>query len=705
FFSDLKNTAVAALGRPFTLGMLYDSRQDKLIPGFTLWDSTTLKENTVVSPQHSSAFEVTASDSIEDKAELLNVETSLKASFLGGLVEVGGSAKYLTDTKKSQNQGRVTLQYKATTKSKQLSMVQLGKKNMQYTEVFEQQLATHVVTGILYGANAFFVFNSEKTQSSSVQDLQGNMEAVIKEIPTIVIEGQGDLQLTDEEKALTKNLSCNFHGDFNLESNPTTFEDAVKTYQQLPKLLAEQEEEAVPLKVWLMPLKNLDAKAAQLTNEISSGLVRKAQSALEELNETVMRCNDALEDKVVKQFPKIQNKVISFKKLCNDYALTLRQTMGKKLPSIRAGEEDESVLEKLFQDRHKSPFSNINLNKWMDSEEREISVMKACLAMMEGTKTTIVQSRKELEELIWAPQVKQALCLVFTSLDGSDPYLTTLDDYLKSPTNLDFKPPAGDQWYLSSEVTTQMREKAKEFFDFAKAMKKNDSMVFLAAAIAIEKFKGATIFHYKQGSRVTDDFSRPELPAVEMIMDKSDLILYACDLNFDPNTAHKYLKLSDGDKKATFRGSHSYPPHPEKFDYHTQVMCKEGLAGRHYWEVVWNGYVGVAVAYKSIGRKGESHSCMFGMAENSWSMLHSGSDMGDVFSAYHKALEASVTPDTYGNRRLGLFLDWQAGTLSYYSVSSDTLSHIYTFRTKFTEPLYPGFWIQAPSFSVSLCQV
>lgn len=179
----------------------------------------------------------------------------------------------------------------------------------------------------------------------------------------------------------------------------------------------------------------------------------------------------------------------------------------------------------------------------------------------------------------------------------------------------------------------------------------------------------------------------------------------ACDLNFDPNTAHKYLQLSDSDKKATFRGGHSYPPHPERFDYHTQVMCIEGLTGRHYWEVVWNGYISAAVAYKSVGRKGESYSCMFGVAENSWSMLHSGGDGGDVFSAYHKAMEASVTDDTYGNRRLGLFLDWQAGTLSYYSVSSDTLSHIYTFRTKFTEPLYPGFWIQAPSFSVSLCQV
>uniref|UniRef100_A0A0F8CVL2 Neoverrucotoxin subunit beta n=1 Tax=Larimichthys crocea TaxID=215358 RepID=A0A0F8CVL2_LARCR len=353
-----ENMKIAALGRPFTLGMLYDARKDKLIPGVTLWDGKTLQENTSESSQHSSAFQISASDSIESKSSLLDVEASLKASFLGGLIEVGGSAKYLNDTKKFKNQSRVTCQYKATTNFKQLSMAHLLTMDTEQADLIEKGFATHVVTGILYGAKAFFVFDSEKLEASSVQDIQGHMEAVVKKIPSLDIEGEADINLNDEEKALTEKFSCKFYGDFILESNPATFVDAVKTYVELPKLLGENGENSVPLMVWLMPLKNLDPKAAELMSGISVGLVRKAQDALEDLKEIEMRCNDSLDDGVAEHFSQIHKDLSSFKKSCNYYTSHLQQIMGKKFPLIREGKEDESSVEQVFEDRHGSPFSH-----------------------------------------------------------------------------------------------------------------------------------------------------------------------------------------------------------------------------------------------------------------------------------------------------------------------------------------------------------
>ncbi|XP_071380269.1 stonustoxin subunit alpha-like [Centroberyx affinis] len=694
--------AVAALGRPFTLGMLYDSRQDRVIPGFTLWDDKALEENTVDSPQQSSAFEIIASDTIEDKSSLLNVEASLKASFLSGLVEVGGSAKYLTDTKKFQNQSRVTLQYKATTKFKQLSVNNLGTKNMQCRDVVEKGLATHVVSGILYGANAFFVFDSDRLEGSNVQDIQGSMEVIIKKIPTVEIGG-----LTDEEKAMSNNFSCKFHGDFHLENNRTSFEDAVTTYQQLPKLLGESGENAVPLKVWLTPLKDLDPKAAQLFSEISVGLVRKAENALEGLSQLEMRFNDSLEDKVAKHFPQIHDKFSNFKKLCNDYTFTLRQTMAKKLPSIRGGEEDESALEKVFDDKDRSPFSNKNLSEWMDSKEKEINVLRSCVDMIEGTKAKIVKNRTELEREVLAPQVKNAICFVFTSLESSEPYLRVLADYLDSPksgSTQDVKTPRQDQW-CSCEVSANMREKAKAFSDFARAMKENNNFSFLVAAVENEKYKGASIYHYREGSLVTDDFSRPEIPAVETLKYKTDLLWYAFDLNMDSNTVERLLELSDGNKMAIFQGKHPYPDHPERFDYYQQVLCREGLTGQCYWEVEWIGFVSLAVAYKGMDRKGASGACLLGGSDKSWSLKYSNDGEGDVFSAFHDGKETPVTGSSAGIKRIGVYLDWPAGTLSYYRVSSNMLTHLHTFRTKFTEPLYPGFYIEIPSCYVFLCQV
>ncbi|KAI4795965.1 hypothetical protein KUCAC02_029534 [Chaenocephalus aceratus] len=179
---------------------------------------------------------MSASDSTESKSTMMDIEASLKVSFLSGLIEVGGSAKYLNNQKKLKNQSRVTFQYKATTNFKQLSIdhVTLDTEKM---EVIEKGLATHVVTGILYGADAFFVFDSEKLEASQVQKIEGSMQAVIKKIPTFDVEGKVDIKLTDEEKALTNKFSCKFYGDFILKINPATFQDAVQTYVELPQLL------------------------------------------------------------------------------------------------------------------------------------------------------------------------------------------------------------------------------------------------------------------------------------------------------------------------------------------------------------------------------------------------------------------------------------------------------------------------------------
>ncbi|KAK5905495.1 hypothetical protein CgunFtcFv8_001456 [Champsocephalus gunnari] len=254
---------VAALGRPFTLGMLYDARRDELVPGLRLWNDKTLEEKTTETPQPSNHFEMSASDSIESKTTLMDIEASLKVSFLSGLIEVEGSAEYLNDEKKFKNQSRVTLQYKATTKFKELFIDNLTLDTKQL-EVIEKGSATHVVTGILYGANAFFVFDSEKLEASQVKKIEGSMQAVIKKIPSFDVEGKVDIKLTDEEKALTDTFSCKFHGDFILESIPATFKEAVQTYVELPQLLGTDGENSVPVKVSLMSLKLFDPKAPEL---------------------------------------------------------------------------------------------------------------------------------------------------------------------------------------------------------------------------------------------------------------------------------------------------------------------------------------------------------------------------------------------------------------------------------------------------------
>lgn len=486
---------------------------------FTLWDRETIKRYSTRQNQASTTYEITTSDSIETKSSLLDVDTYSKTSWLCGLTEKSGSCSFLNDNKKFKNQSRVTLQFKATTAFERLAMTHLEAKTTQIQDVIKKSNATHVVTGIQYGVNAFFVFDSEKLESSSVQETKVHMQAAVKMIIVYSSEAKVDVKQSKEEKAVTDKFSCKFYGDFILDSNPSTFEDAVKTYSQLPKLLGGNGEKTVPVKVWLTPLKKLDPTAEEMKGEICVGLLRKAENALEIIKEMEMRCNDSLDEDVVQSFPQIHIKLKRFQNLCEDSGKKLRQAMMETFPSILEGKEDSS-LEKLLDDQEKSPFSLENLDKWLDNTEREINVIRSCVEAMKGIKIT--KDESEFDRAVLAQDVDDVLSFVFTSVETDDPYLDQMYKYLRCHDS--FTPPTKDHWFFSAEVVANLRQKAEEFCSIAKGLKSSSRFSFIVASETNKKYKGATIYHYRKGRRVTEEFSKPAVADVENIKDRQNLI-------------------------------------------------------------------------------------------------------------------------------------------------------------------------------------
>ena len=180
-----------SLGRPFNLGMLYDCRTEKLIPGITLWGSQKLKSASQVEKQPSSSYKVIAEDNIQEKSSTLGVGANLELSFLCNLVKVDGAAKYLGDYKSCQRQTRVTLQYTSITHFEQLTMDQIG--DIEFPEVLNDQDATHVVTGIQYGADAFFVFDRSLEGAEKIHEVHGKMEAAVRVLSKIISQVVGAL--------------------------------------------------------------------------------------------------------------------------------------------------------------------------------------------------------------------------------------------------------------------------------------------------------------------------------------------------------------------------------------------------------------------------------------------------------------------------------------------------------------------------------
>ncbi|XP_037545270.1 NACHT, LRR and PYD domains-containing protein 12-like [Nematolebias whitei] len=167
---------------------------------------------------------------------------------------------------------------------------------------------------------------------------------------------------------------------------------------------------------------------------------------------------------------------------------------------------------------------------------------------------------------------------------------------------------------------------------------------------------------------------------------KPGLRKYSCQLTVDINTLNTGLELSDDNRKvARVEKDQLYPDHPDRFEVCPQLLCSNDLAGRCYWEVEWRGTVYISVSYRGIGRKGAGNDCIFGENDQSWSLECSD----DGFSVSHNNTKSHFSSSA--SHRIAVYVDYSAGILFFYTISSDKLFQLHTFNATFTEPLYPGF--------------
>ncbi|RXN19674.1 stonustoxin subunit alpha-like protein [Labeo rohita] len=518
---------LAALGRPLFPGMLYDCRKDSLIPGVTLWDKKSLREDLDSRPQPMTDLKFSSSDSLSSKSNLLDVSASLKASFLGGLVEVGGSAKFLRNTKSSNQQSRVTMHYSETSRFEQLTMTQLGE--ITYPQVFDQKTATHVVTAVLYGAQAFMVFDRSFAEDENKQEIGGELNIMVKKIPGFSIEGKGAVKMTDEDKKVAENISCTFHGDFHLEQNPTTYMEALDVYKKLPTLLKENPQNAVPIKVWLYPLCLVDTKAAQLEREISTRLISNIGDMMEGLCEVERTCNDLCGRTEVNVFSDIKERLCLFQDSFSIYKMVFQKALARVLPAIRGGGMEKQSLEDILKIHSSSPFNADLLNQWLDDAKSELYLLNNHSKTL--NEINIVDS-DGLNAILLDPDIHATLCLTFTSLKYEDPYLSTLTAFLKSDK---FKELDGKQtllsvrsdirkWFKDPDVIVKMRENLHLFKRFSEANKNEKSVRFIISAISNPTIPGSSIYLYENGKLTDTKFqpvSKPPPPVVKNVLDST----------------------------------------------------------------------------------------------------------------------------------------------------------------------------------------
>ncbi|XP_005801081.1 tripartite motif-containing protein 16-like [Xiphophorus maculatus] len=165
---------------------------------------------------------------------------------------------------------------------------------------------------------------------------------------------------------------------------------------------------------------------------------------------------------------------------------------------------------------------------------------------------------------------------------------------------------------------------------------------------------------------------------------RDDFLQYSQEITLDPNTAQMNLLLSEGNRKVTLvKQSQFYPDHPERLSVKFQILSKQSLSQRCYWEVQWGGQGGrgsyVAVAYRDVYKT----DSVFGQNDKSWSLFCCPNN----HQFWYNSIRTSIPGSEFS--RVGVYLDQPAGTLSFYNVS-ENMTLIHRVQTSFTQPLYAG---------------
>ncbi|XP_063072446.1 cytolytic toxin-alpha-like isoform X2 [Engraulis encrasicolus] len=417
---------ISALGRPLDLGTLYNARTDQLIPGITLWSTEDMAKRTVVSPQPYTKFEFSSSESLRDKMKLLDVSASVKASFFCGLVEVGGSAKFLNQQTCSAQQCSVTLKYHVTTVFKELMMSELSAPTL---EAVKKTDATHVVSQVTYGAHALMEFENSVREEVSKRDVQLKLSQMVHQVPIIKVNSDGSLKMTEEDKDKVKDFRCHFFGDFRPTTLPLTFEEAVAVCKELPNLLGEHGEKAVPITVWLYPLSKLTGGESKLKRMISDMLVERLQLALDDLHQAEIRAHDLLEKSKAIKADDIVYKLESFQTSLKGFIPEFLRKMAVLIPAIRGGDLEDRALTDLLRSQHASGFGRAEMDRWLDGKETEIYVVTSHIRKL---RSDIKPQGSELDCFLMDPDVSEAYVFCFTSLRYPEQYLQKISQASKN---------------------------------------------------------------------------------------------------------------------------------------------------------------------------------------------------------------------------------------------------------------------------------
>jgi len=380
----------------FALGALYDERKQQVVLGQSPWSKATLEEKKFTKQIATSNFEVAVAESLHDRCNLMKIEGSLKVGIMCGLISIEGAGKFLNENKISKKISRVALYYEKQTKIEEIPMEVLDKP--EYPEIFKNDDATHVIVGVQYGGKAIFDFQKTFNTETEKCDAEGNLKAQIEKIPTVSIEVEGGGKYENNKTDQDTDIHCKYSGDFEVDQLPTTLDDAIQVYKDLPSKLSENDSKAVPMVAWLTPISYFYGEHQQkIATEIDEILLKKCFKFNAEMNDLMATTADLKNENIVQKFPSLLGHLdVFYSTILDPVDTTIKLKLKEIIPETRHGRKDASCIKHLLEEMYQSSYSPPRLKKWLDIKKEEISFLENLTSNLTGkTKIHLCSSEEE----------------------------------------------------------------------------------------------------------------------------------------------------------------------------------------------------------------------------------------------------------------------------------------------------------------------
>ena len=236
-------------------------------------------------------------------------------------------------------------------------------------EIKDKLPATHVITEVKYGFNAFLLFETKKTKNSTKQDIGGSLSIVIKKIPGFDISGSGELKLTESQKNVANNLTFKFHGDTVIDPPPQTFEEAIKVYKSLPQH-AKDNERVVSFSI--APLTEYCTEADSIVNSIADNNIKSVSEMMEDFEKVRKYLRKLKNSNLALDFQRYRAVLLDAEQRYEEQRSYYTSMLQQLLPKVRSDSKKQVCLTQLLTKYKTSRYERETFTGFLDTRQKEI---------------------------------------------------------------------------------------------------------------------------------------------------------------------------------------------------------------------------------------------------------------------------------------------------------------------------------------------